>query len=186
MRYTSSHIEQLVGKGISFLKDHKKGIVYLECEGMYDLEITLSVAPSKKVDDFLIDGNFYQEDLSIEIVIIYNPDKEKDLYWMNWALNEILAHEVCHYQQYLEGRLPRKGKKELPAEKYFLQKHEVEAQIAGWERVAQITGDTVEKSAEVWFGRNYPFHGLEETKWKKVIKKIFSYEGISYISCITN
>ena len=112
MRYTSSHIAQLAGKGIEFLSAHKKGIVYLECDDVNDLEITLSVTPSKKVDDFLIDGNFYRDDLSIEIVIVYNPDKEKDLHWMNWSLNEILAHEVCHYHQYLEGRLPRPRKKE--------------------------------------------------------------------------
>jgi hypothetical protein len=177
MRYTDSHIGQLAGKGIEFLSSHKKGIVYLECDGLYDLEITLSVAPSKKVEDFLIDGNFYRSDLSIELVIIYNPDKEKDLYWMNWALNEILAHEVCHYQQYLEGRLPRNGKKELSAPKYFLQKHEVEAQIAGWQRVSKLTGDTPKKSAEIWFGRNSRFHGMEELEWKKVIKKIFFLRG---------
>lgn len=174
MRYTSSHIGKLAGKGIEFLSAHKKGIVYLECDDVNDLEITLSVAPSKEVDDFLIDGNFYRSDLSIELVIIYNPNKEKDLHWMNWALNEILAHEICHYHQWLEGRLPRKGRRELPPSKYFLQRHEVEAQIAGWERVAQMTGDTVEKSAEIWFGRNVHFHGMEEGEWKKVIKKIFS------------
>jgi len=173
MRYLSSHIEELAKKGMSFIATHNKGIVYLECEGMYDLEITLSFAPSKEVDDFLIDGNFYQEDLSIEIVIVYNPDKEKNLHWMNWAFNEIIAHEICHYHQYLEGRLPRKGNKELPPSKYFLQRHEVEAQVAGWERVSQMTGDTVEKSAEIWFGRNYPFHGMEESEWKKIIQKIF-------------
>jgi hypothetical protein len=177
MRYTSSHIAQLAGKGIEFLSAHKKGIVYLECDGMYDLEITLSVAPSKKVEDFLIDGNFYRDDLSIEIVIVYNPDKEKDLHWMNWSLNEILAHEACHYQQYLEGRLPRNGKKELPAQKYYLQKHEIEAQIVGWQRVSEITGDTIEKSAEIWFGRNTQFHGLEKNEWEKITQKIFSLRG---------
>jgi uncharacterized protein YqgQ len=173
MVYTSLHIAQLAGKGMEFLSAHKKGIVYLECEDVFDLEITLSVAPSKKVEDFLIDGNFYRDDLSIEIVIVYNPDKEKDLYWMNWSLNEILAHEVCHYHQYLEGRLPRPRKKELPPAKYYLQSHEVEAQISGWQMVSEITGDSLEKSSEIWFGRNYHFHGMEELEWKKVIQKIF-------------
>jgi hypothetical protein len=177
MRYTSSHIEELAKKGISFMDTHKKGIVYLECDGMYDLEITLAIAPTKEVEDFLIDGNFCQDDLSVEIALVYNPDKEKDLYWMNWALNEILAHEICHYRQWLEGRLPRKGKRELPPSKYFLQKHEVEAQIAGWERVAQMTGDSPEKSAEIWFGRNSRFHGMGEEEWKKIIQKIFSLRG---------
>jgi hypothetical protein len=96
---------------------------------------------------------------------------------MSWALNEILAHEICHYHQWLEGRLPRKGKRELPPSKYFLQKHEVEAQIAGWERVAQMTGDSPEKSAEIWFGRNSRFHGMGEEEWKKIIQKIFSLRG---------
>jgi len=177
MRYTASHIEELAKKGISFIDTHKKGIVYLECDGMYDLEITLAIAPTKEVEDFLIDGNFYQEDLSVEIALVYNPNKEKDIYWMIWALNEILAHEICHYHQWLEGRLPRKGKRELPPSKYFLQRHEVEAQIAGWERVAQMTGDSPEKSAEIWFGRNSRFHGMEEEEWKKIIQKIFSLRG---------
>ena len=180
MRYTSSHIEELAKEGLSFISSHKKGVVYLEAEGMNDLDIILTIVPHstrKKVEDFLIDGNFYQEDLVIEIYLVYNPDKEKDLYWMNWALNEILAHEICHYRQWLEGRLPRKGKRELPASKYFLQSHEVEAQIAGWERVAQMTGDTPERSAEIWFGRNSQFHGMEEKKWKKIIQKIFFLRG---------
>lgn len=177
MRYTSSHIEELAKEGLSFISTHKKGIIYLECDDMYDLEISLMIAPSKKVDDFLIDGNFCHEDLSIEIGLVYNPGKDKDLYWMNWALNEILAHEICHYHQWLDGRLPLSRKKELPPSKYYLQKHEVEAQIAGWERVAQITGETVEKSAETWFGRNFHFHGMEELEWKKVIKKIFFLRG---------
>jgi hypothetical protein len=173
MVYLASHIEELAKEGMAFIATHKKGIVYLECEGIDDLEISLMVAPSKKVDDFLIDGNFCHEDLSIEIGLVYNPGKEKDLHWMTWALNEIIAHEICHYHQYLGGRLPRNRKKELPASKYYLQNHEVEAQIAGWERVSQMTGDTVEKSAEIWFGRNYHFHGMEELEWKKVIQKIF-------------
>ena len=177
MRYTSSHIEELAKEGLSFISTHKKGIIYLECDDMYDLEISLMIAPSKKVDDFLIDGNFCHEDLSIEIGLIYNPDKEKALYWMNWALNEILAHEICHYHQWLDGRLPRSRKKELPPSKYYLQRHEVEAQIAGWERVAQMTGDTPERSAEIWFGRNSYFHGMEEKQWKKIIQKIFFLRG---------
>jgi len=180
MRYTSPHIEELAKEGISFIDTHKKGIVYLKAEGINELDIILTVlpnSPSEKVEDFLIDANFYQEDLSIEIYLVYNPDKGKDLYWMSWALNEILAHEICHYHQWLEGRLPRKGKRELPPSKYFLQRHEVEAQIAGWERVAQMTGDSPEKSAEIWFGRNSRFHGMGEEEWKKIIQKIFSLRG---------
>ena len=160
---------------MSFVATHNKGIVYLECEGMYDLEITLSFAPSKKVDDFLIDGNFYREDLSIEIAIVYNPGKEKNLYWMNWSLNEILAHEICHYHQYLDGRLPKKAKKELPPKEYFLQEHEVEAQIAGWNRASEITGDSPKECAKIWFERNSYFHDMEEKEWEKVIGSIFSY-----------
>ena len=177
MRYTDSHIDELVTKGISFVGTHKKGIVYLECDGMNDLEISLMIAPTKKVEDFLIDGNFYREDLYIEIGIVYNPDKEKDLHWMTWALNEILAHEICHYHQFLNGSLPRIRKKELPPSKYYLQKHEREAQIAGWERVAKITGETPQKCAEIWFGRNAKLHEMEEKEWKKIIQKIFFLRG---------
>ena len=173
MRYTSSHIEELASKGIAFLENHKKGIVYLECDGMNDLEISLSVAPSKKIKGFLIDGNFCQEDLSIEIVIVFNPDSERDLYWMNWSINEVLAHEICHYHQWLSGRLPKRGNRDLSPFKYYTQPHEVEAQIEGWKRVSGITGDSMERSAEIWFERNSIFHGMEEREWKKLIQKVF-------------
>lgn len=179
MGYTPSHITELVDKAMNFVTHHSKGMVYLECEGIYDLDISLVLVPSKDVKEFLVDANFYREDLSIEIVLVYNPksNKEESLRWIEWSFNEILAHELCHYEQYLAGRLPRKGNRELPPQKYFLQPHEVEAQIAGWKRVSSITGDSLERSAEIWFERNFQFHEMEEKESKKIIQKIFSLRG---------
>jgi hypothetical protein len=175
MRYTSEHIDQLVTQAMSFIEHHSKGIVYLECDGNYDLDISLVILPSTDIEKFLVDANFYRHDLSIEITLVHNPKSPKGdyMHWINWSINEILAHEICHYHQYLEGRLPRKGKRELPPQKYFLQDHEVEAQVEGWKRVSSITGETPERCAEVWFEMNKFFHDMEEKEYQKIIKKIF-------------
>lgn len=179
MRYTHSHITELVGKAMNFVSNHTKGMVYLECDGIEDLDISLVMVPTKEVKDFLVDANFYREELSIEIVLVYNPkfNREESLNWIEWSFNEIIAHELCHYDQYLGGRLPRKGNRELPPQKYFLQAHEVEAQITGWKRVSSITGDSLERSAEIWFERNFQFHEMGEKEVKKIIQKIFSLRG---------
>jgi hypothetical protein len=74
MKIDSSHISELVSQSLGFLQTNKKGMVYLECEGMYDLEITFVIEPVEKgVEEFLIDANFYRKDLAIEITLIYNP-----------------------------------------------------------------------------------------------------------------
>lgn len=175
MTINPSHISELVSQSLGFLKTHKKGMVYLECEGLYDLEISFVVEPVEKgVEEFLIDANFYRKDLAIEITLVYNPKFGlKGVKWIEWALNEVLAHELCHFKQLVEGRLPKRRGKELSANKYFLQPHEVEAQIEGWERASTVFGDSVEDTAEIWFNRNKPLHGLEEKEYKKIIQKIF-------------
>jgi len=176
MKINSSHISELVSQSLGFLQTNKKGMVYLECEGMYDLEITFVIEPIEKgVEEFLIDANFYRKDLAIEITLIYNPrfNLKEEVKWIEWALNEVLAHELCHFKQLVEGRLPRRRGKELPASKYYLQPHEVEAQITGWERASTIFGNTIKETAEIWFNRNKPLHGLEEKEFKKIIQKIF-------------
>ena len=104
-------------------------------DGEFTIELTLKVSDDIETVD--VDGAYYPEDDVIEITIISNPNLGRQtLEELHFELNELIRHELEHIIQFERGDdIPKKEPK-VPL-KYYSQKHELQAQIAGFKRRAQ-------------------------------------------------
>jgi hypothetical protein len=70
----------------------------------HDLVVELQVTENEDIDDYFLNGEIYREDNLMVIMVEYNPEnKNKLLYDMIGELNEIVAHEIRHFDQYSKG-----------------------------------------------------------------------------------
>ena len=86
-------------------------------------------------------------------------------------LNETLRHELEHIYQYQKGYKFPKKEPTSPI-KYYLQPHELEAQRAGFKRIAKLQKKPLIDVIRNWFNKNQKRHRLSDKEVEKVIKKI--------------
>jgi hypothetical protein len=139
-----------------------------------DFNVELRIQESDEVDKFELDGGYYEDDETIEIEIVFNPEAfPKSLYELVGDLNETFRHELQHHLQYGRGDENPKGKKS--PEKYYLQPHELDAQVAGIKRKSKITKQPFEQSVRDWFAKNKNKHTLNNASQERVIQRILQY-----------
>jgi hypothetical protein len=141
----------------------------------FDLEVELIIQQSEDVDDFLLNAELYREEGIVAIIIVYNPEnKNKILYNLVGHLNELVAHELRHiYQQKYKTYDIDVEEPEDPFE-YYTQPHEIDAQIAGFKRMSQITKKPFEKIVRNWFEKNKDIHRMNDNETEEVIEKILT------------
>lgn len=139
----------------------------------FDLEVELIIKESEDVEDFLLNAELYREEGIVAIMIVYNPkNKNKILYNLVGHLNELVAHELRHlYQQSYGTHDINVEEPEDPFE-YYMQPHEIDAQIAGFKRMSQITRKPFEEVVRDWFNKNKDVHTLNDDQKEKVIQVI--------------
>ena len=120
--------------------------------GEYTVE--LSIEESDNVDTFLLDAGLYQDESIIQVSIVYNENAgDSMIYDLVGALNETIRHEIEHIAQYNRGeKVPTKIPKKRV--KYYLQPHELGAQLAGFKRIAKLKKQPIEKVIKDWFISN--------------------------------
>jgi hypothetical protein len=139
-----------------------------------DFNVELRIQESDEVDKFELDGAYYEDDETIEIEIVFNPESfPKSLYELVGDLNETFRHELQHHLQYGRGDENPKGKKS--PEKYYSQPHELDAQVAGIKRKSKITKQPFEQSVRDWFAKNKNKHTLNNASQERVIQRILQY-----------
>jgi hypothetical protein len=139
-----------------------------------DFNVELRIQESDEVDKFELDGGYYEDDETIEIEIVFNPESfPKSLYELVGDLNETFRHELQHHLQYGRGDENPKGKKS--PEKYYSQPHELDAQVAGIKRKSKITKQPFEQSVRDWFAKNKNKHTLNNASQERVIQRILQY-----------
>ena len=139
-----------------------------------DFNVELRIQESDEVDKFELDGGYYEDDETIEIEIVFNPEAfPKSLYELVGDLNETFRHELQHHLQYGRGDENPKGKKS--PEKYYSQPHELDAQVAGIKRKSKITKQPFEQSVRDWFAKNKNKHTLNNASQERVIQRILQY-----------
>ena len=140
----------------------------------FDNDFTINVHLSKDetVDTVDVDGEYYTDEDTIEVYIKSNPNLNRELLEeLHFELNELLRHEVEHMIQHERGdEFPNKEVKQ-PL-KYYTQKHELEAQIAGFKRRAQKERKPLEEVIRNWFKKNQLKHRLSPKNVEVVINKI--------------
>jgi hypothetical protein len=141
----------------------------------FNLSVELIIRQSDDVDDFLINGELYRDEGIVAILIVYNPEnKNKLLYGLVGELNELVAHELRHlYQQTHKNFNLDVEEPEDPFE-YYTQPHEIDAQIAGFKRMSQITRKPFEDVVRNWFEKNKDIHRLSDDQKERVIQMILN------------
>lgn len=136
-----------------------------------DLTVNLILKKNINTDEFEVTGSYTRENNTITIVVIYNPDKKIIITQkLIGELNENVRHELEHMIQKWRGSRFRK-EPETPI-KYYTQKKEIEAQVAGFKRRAKQEKRPVEDIIREWFKKYQHRHSLDPKEVEKVIKKL--------------
>ena len=171
------HIFKSQGEGEYTLPEDTTGEVTYQFENLKnDFNVELRIQESDEVDTFELDGGYYEDEETIEIEIVFNPEAfPNSLYELVGDLNETFRHELQHHLQYERGDENPTGKKS--PEKYYSQPHELEAQVAGIKRKSKITKQPFEQSVRDWFTKNKNKHSLNNNAQERVIQRILQYNN---------
>ena len=137
-------IRTVVRDIIQIFKQEEEGEFYLPSDltdemeyefPKFNLEVELIIQQSEDVDDFLLNAELYRDEGIIAIVIMYNPkNKTKSLYSLVGELNELVAHELRHLYQQAYGTHDIDVEEPEDPFEYYMQPHEIDAQIAGFKK----------------------------------------------------
>jgi hypothetical protein len=117
--------------------------------------------------EYLLDGRTVDDGDVIEIELKANPSLfPGSLYDIIGDLNETLRHEIEHVMQdagYRSSEEIRIDDEPTPTDKtYYMQKHEIPAEIKGFRRLVRLRKQPVEYVIKSWFERNRPLHNLPD------------------------
>lgn len=142
-----------------------------EFGGAADLTLELELEENTDLEDFEVDGDYYRDNNTISVKVEYNPEKKLLLTQkLIGELNETIRHEIEHMSQKHRGYKYRQEPEE-PL-KYYTQKKEIEAQVAGFRRRAKQERRPVEDIMREWFKKYEKRHRLSPDQTNKVIKKL--------------
>jgi hypothetical protein len=181
----NSVVRQIVRDVISVFKKHNEGEFglpedlypdqhYYEFEQIETpLQIFVDLSQNTNVEGFDVDAEFYRDEDLIYITIVYNPNFGTSyIQDLVSELNEIIRHELEHVKQFESGvRFPKEPKS---PEKYYSQKHELEAQRAGFKRRSKGERIDYETLVRRWFEDNKHKHKMNPEQAERVIQKILN------------
>lgn len=135
-----------------------------------DFTMEVKIDEDINIDGFELDGGYYSDDDTFEIHVRYNPKFFPNTYYdLIGELNELVRHELQHLIQNERGI--DRPTDETDPEKYYLQPHELDAQIAGFKRLSKIRKQPFEKTVIDWFNKNKT---LSDSSKKKIIGVILN------------
>lgn len=171
---------QVVRDIVNILKTKTEGIFLLPEDEFYEfknyptsfsVEVDIEHDNSKK--GYSINADYDTDDDIVTVTIICNPKTlSKDLYDMVGELNEIITHELQHGIQSSKGELDDYEPRWESNLDYYLQPHEIEAQIKGFRRISNLTKTPFEKVVRNWFKTHGEFHNLTPEEEKIIINKL--------------
>jgi hypothetical protein len=145
--------------------------------GTDGLAVVLETEMSEDVETFKVDANFYRNDGIIEIIVEYNPEiKEKIMYDLIGELNELVAHEVRHIDQRTKGTYDLDIPEEKDPYKYYIQPHEIDAQVFGFKRLSRLTKTPFDVVVKRWFKTHKDLHQLTDQEVQDVIARILNHK----------
>ena len=142
-----------------------------------EFSVDLYVSHDDSFDGYKLNAEYSPEDDTIEISIVYNPsDLKTSLYEIIGELNEVLAHELEHSLQEYRGEFDDDDEEETDPLKYYLQAHEIPAQVAGFKRLSRLRIVPFETVVRNWFKTHGEIHQLNDKEQKIVINKLLKYK----------
>jgi hypothetical protein len=150
---------------------------FYDFPGTEGLVVVLETEMSEDVETFKVDANFYRNDGIIEIIIEYNPEiKEKIMYDLIGELNELVAHEIRHIDQRVKGTYNLDVPEEKDPYKYYIQPHEIDAQVFGFKRLSRLTKTPFDVVVKRWFKTHKDLHQLTDQEEQDVITRILNHK----------
>ena len=132
-------------------------------------------------EPYMINGAVMDDDETISIVIIINPNHYPSLmYDLVVDINDLVAHEIEHIFQNNNMRpdseisSPKKGE-EPEGKEYYKQSHELPAQLKGFKRISKLRKQPIKKVIEDWFSRSKYAHQLSDEDSSEVISYLVNY-----------
>jgi hypothetical protein len=195
-RIGRSVVRQVVRDLTNMIKRNEEGNFYLPHDVLPkdkqvdfyefdDFEVPFSVEfkviYDESINRFLINGSYSIEDDTIEIILKVNPNNlKKEMYDIIGELNILVAHELEHGLQGYYDEFDLNKKEPKNPLKYYLQSHEIPAQIQGFKRLAKLQKVPLENVVRNWFDNNKTFHQLKPKQLEKVIQSILKLYGNDY------
>jgi hypothetical protein len=142
----------------------------------YGFSVELVISENEDLERFKIDANLYRKDNIIEVNIEYNPNNKTSLmYDIVGELNEVIAHEIRHIDQYVSGSYDLDVNSPEDSLSYYTQKHELDAQVKGFKRISKLTKTPFDIVVKRWFRTHKDIHKLSDDESDIVINKILNY-----------
>ena len=130
------------------------------------------------MEGFKINGSYAPEEEIVELLIICNPKTlKRDFYNIIGELNEILTHELEHGRQEYRGDLDDVSLDTKNNLEYYLQPHEIQAQVKGFRRISKLKKVPFNEIVRHWFDTHKDVHGLNSDEEKIVIDELISYNS---------
>lgn len=178
-------VRQIVRDIVSIFKNEEEGEfdlpTHLNQEDYYSFDnlqtnfnLELKIYQTDEIETFELEGGYYEDGEVMEIEILYNPAAFPGQLWnLVGELNETVRHELQHIIQYERGE--ENEPDETSSEIYYTQEHELDAQVAGFKRIAKLRKEPFEKVVREWFLKNYRKHEMDSETQERVIRKILNY-----------
>jgi hypothetical protein len=187
----SQLIRQIVKDVITFYKMEDDGTFYLpeelSDEEEYDTEyvskrfgvsVELTLEESNNVDDFVANAFFVRKEDIIEVKIVYNPKRKKEIIFDLIAeLNELVAHEMRHLHQKYTGSHNLEVEDDRPPFEYYSSPEEIDAQVYGFRRMKKVTRRPFEELVRNWFKTHKSIHHLNIDEQEEIIQMILDYNS---------
>jgi len=164
-------------EGEHILPDNDYGGGYKFEKFPVEFSVDLYVSHDNSFNGYKLNAQYSQEDDTVEISIVYNPsDLKTSLYEIVGELNEVLAHELEHSLQGYRGEFDMDDEEETDSLKYYLQAHEIPAQVSGFKRLSKLRKVPFETVVRNWFKTHGEFHQLNNDEQEIVINKLLEYK----------
>lgn len=146
----------------------------------FSIEFTYDV--NYNMDEpYMVNGSLLSDGDTIAIILIINPEKYPTfMYDLIADLNDIVAHEIEHlFQENFmrpeeEISWREEGDEEPEGKDYYMQKHEIPAQLKGIMRVARLRKQSIEQVISDWFKRSKYAHQLNDNDVDYMVKFLTS------------
>tara|TARA_R100000664_G_C2759772_1_gene149922 strand:- start:1958 stop:4681 length:2724 start_codon:yes stop_codon:yes gene_type:complete len=135
------------------------------------VEVTLSRNPDIP-EDFMVEAFYSPDDDVIELGLEINPNSEPQSYQKLYPfLIEYIRHELVHYEQNERGELPAEDVYSTNLD-YYLQPHEIPAQIKGLDLRAKKTHKSYQEVVKNSVERSKQLYGLTDNEASILYNKL--------------
>lgn len=156
-------------------EDISNDMTYNFINGPKNITVELEIRPNEDIDGFLVNGHFIKNEDTVEVLIVINPNQNLKLmlYDIIGELNDLIAHELEHYNQYTTGEFDLEDDEESEESlHYYTKPYEIKAQVKGFKRLSKLRQIPLESVIRNWFETHRDIHSLNKKDEETVINTL--------------